>query len=336
MGNQAAQRLLREGVIQAKLTVNLPGDPFEQEADRVAEQIMRMPDSAAGILPNIQRVCSKCEKELQRKRAPGAKAVGSDFQHPRGGGRPLPDSERRFFEPRFRHDFSQVRIHTGSEAGKAARSVNALAYTTGNDVVFGDGQYRPGTEGGRRLFAHELTHVLQRRGGGSPQTTAAGMVQRVTEPKQSTPLDLIFGEICFHATKSPLLNVETNVLFSIDSDKLTSTAKIEISDFVARWNSAGADQAVRVDAYASMDGLEQHNLHLSCKRAYSVAKELKNPSYTSPGIPESFIEGLYGHGETTEFGNDLALNRRATISTDPPLPPVSINLIPPGSTSPGP
>ena len=72
----------------------------------------------------------------------------------------MPASERDFFEPRFGQDFSQVRIHTDPKAGKAARSVGALAYTIGSDIVFGQGQYRPGT-GGKELLAHELTHVVQ-------------------------------------------------------------------------------------------------------------------------------------------------------------------------------
>jgi hypothetical protein len=161
MGNQAAQRLLRDGVIQAKFTVNEPGDRFEQEADRVAEQVMRLPDPTVGTPPRVQRMCSECEEELHRKAGPGVEAVGEGFKHPTSGGRPLPDSERGFFEPRFGQDFSQVRLHTDAKASKAARSINALAYTMRNDIVFAEGRYRPGTDGGRRLLAHELAHTIQ-------------------------------------------------------------------------------------------------------------------------------------------------------------------------------
>lgn len=169
MGNQATQRLLRKGVIQAKLTVNQPGDRFEQEADRVAEIVMGMPDSAARVVrPSseprvVQRVCIECAEELHRKPRPGVEAVGEGFEHPRTGGRPLQDSERAFFEPRFGQDFNQVRLHTDAKASEAARSVNALAYTMGSHVVFGEGQYRPGTNVGRNLLAHELMHVLQQQ-----------------------------------------------------------------------------------------------------------------------------------------------------------------------------
>src|SRR2546430_6786988 len=76
-------------------------------------------------------------------------------------GQPLDADTRSFMEPRFGHDFSQVRVHTDERAAESARTVNALAYTVGRDVVFGTGQYAPGTSEGRRLLAHELAHVVQ-------------------------------------------------------------------------------------------------------------------------------------------------------------------------------
>lgn len=79
----------------------------------------------------------------------------------KGGGQPLPNSVRTFFEPRFGHDFSQVRVHTDARAAASAQAVHSRAYTAGNDVVFGPGQFRPHTMSGRRLLAHELTHVVQ-------------------------------------------------------------------------------------------------------------------------------------------------------------------------------
>jgi hypothetical protein len=85
-------------------------------------------------------------------------------------GQPLDTETRAFMEPRFGHDFSQVRVHTDAQAAESARTVNALAYTVGRDVVFGTGQYEPGTSEGKRLLAHELTHVVQQsRGGISPE-----------------------------------------------------------------------------------------------------------------------------------------------------------------------
>ena len=82
----------------------------------------------------------------------------------RSSGQPLDATTRTYMEPRFGHDFSQVRVHANAQAAKSARSVNALAYTVGNDVVFADGQYAASIRAGHRLLAHELTHVVQQNG----------------------------------------------------------------------------------------------------------------------------------------------------------------------------
>jgi hypothetical protein len=79
-------------------------------------------------------------------------------------GQPLDAETRTFMEPRFGHDFSQVRVHTDAQAAESAQAVNALAYTVGRDVVFGSGQYLPRTGAGKELLAHELTHVVQQQG----------------------------------------------------------------------------------------------------------------------------------------------------------------------------
>jgi Domain of unknown function (DUF4157) len=80
-----------------------------------------------------------------------------------GGGQPLDPATRAFMEPRFGHDFSQVRVHTDARAAQSVRAVNAIAYTAGSNVVFGPGRYEPSSIQGRSLLAHELTHVLQQR-----------------------------------------------------------------------------------------------------------------------------------------------------------------------------
>lgn len=83
----------------------------------------------------------------------------------RSPGQPLDSATRAYMEPRFGHDFSGVRVHTDTQAAESARAVNALAYTIGRNVVFGAGQYAPGTTAGQRLLAHELAHVVQQREG---------------------------------------------------------------------------------------------------------------------------------------------------------------------------
>jgi hypothetical protein len=150
-------------VIQAKLTVNQPGDIYEQEADRMAAQVMTMPQSGA-----IQReIDPKKEKEkiqmmpsLQRASV-GNMEVGGNLEgrlnSSKGGGSPLPDDVRSFMEPRFGADFSQVRVHTGGESVQMNQDLNAQAFTHRQDVYFGAGK-APAKD---VLTAHELTHVMQ-------------------------------------------------------------------------------------------------------------------------------------------------------------------------------
>jgi hypothetical protein len=146
--------------LQRKLAINEPGDEYEREADRVAEQVMRMPDperrpgvAESPRAPLVQR----------RVKGGGATGLGTAPQIVHNvlssPGQPLDAATRSFFEPRFGHDFSQVRVHSDIKAAKSARAVNAQAYTVGNHVVFGGSVTQPRRNSG--LLAHELTHVVQ-------------------------------------------------------------------------------------------------------------------------------------------------------------------------------
>ena len=339
VGNRAINRLLHSRTIQPKLTVSHPEDESEREADRVADQVMRMPDpvSGTGIQRSplkVLRMCTECEDELQRKADLGhapipeeeedfvqakvesspnssastinrkcescedqlqretqaepdeeklvsakreaggsplasggglesypAKSSGAEqelappsrsFFSPRfganfsgvrvhtdsrsqdageivhrgselgglpdhddleagqlhlkgtptptlmvtnsladninalkGGGNPLPDGTRAFFEPRFGADFSDVRLHTGLRAEETAKSINARALTVGRDIAFGRAQFAPESQEGQRLLAHELTHVVQQDSGNGP----LNRIQRAPVPAgtPSTP-----------------------------------------------------------------------------------------------------------------------------------------------------
>lgn len=124
---------------------------------------------ACGGTPGFDGECATCRaKRLQRRATEGAGPSGvPPIVHEvlRSPGQPLDAETRAFMEPRFGHDFSRVRVHTGARAAESARAVNALAYTVGRDVVFGEGQYAPGASAGRRLLAHELAHVVQQGAG---------------------------------------------------------------------------------------------------------------------------------------------------------------------------
>ncbi|HEX6552912.1 MAG TPA: DUF4157 domain-containing protein [Ktedonobacteraceae bacterium] len=164
--------------IQTKLTINQPGDVYEQEAERVAEQVMQVEAPASSQTPPTPHDARLGADDLLTRKEASDTSVHETASAPplvdevlsSGGGQPLDESTRSFMEPRFGHDFSRVRVHTDERAAESARSVNALAYTAGQDVMFGKGQYVPGTNEGKKLLAHELTHVVQQSStsGGTP------------------------------------------------------------------------------------------------------------------------------------------------------------------------
>ena len=229
-----AKRLTPEGKIiglQRKLTVGAADDQYEQEADRVARQVMTTPDAvaansmqramspeedkdkmlqtkplAASITPFVQRqmvnneepedkekpvqakfltetsrepLQRQPETEEEEKEPIQAKSAGSmsdsfeaggdvetQVSQSKGRGSPLPDPVRAYMEPRFGVDFSDVRVHTGSDALQMNRDVGAQAFTHGSDIYFGEGRSPTNLE----LTAHELTHVVQQTGGAPLQT----------------------------------------------------------------------------------------------------------------------------------------------------------------------
>jgi len=195
LGNHALGRF-----IQAKLKINLPGDVYEQEADRISEQVMSI------SAPQLQRTCTcdggchKCQTEqpgrehesLQTKRV-GSSDLGQTSVPPivhevlRSPGQPLDPATRGFMEPRFGHDFSRVQVHSDARGAESAQAVKALAYTAGRHLVFGAGQYSPTTASGRRLLAHELAHSVQQGFAANPLQTTLLQREDVLIPEIEPP-----------------------------------------------------------------------------------------------------------------------------------------------------
>jgi hypothetical protein len=177
-GNQAVQRLLCSRGIQAKLAVSQPGDPDEREADQVADRIMRSPGGAPISSPCAcsegEEMCAECQQKQGAAVARKAESSGHIDSDPsivhevlRSPGQPLDSATRAFFEPRFGHDFSDVRMHADEKAAESAKAVSALAYAVGPKIVMG-AAYSPSTSEGRHLLAHELAHVVQHQTSGPP------------------------------------------------------------------------------------------------------------------------------------------------------------------------
>jgi hypothetical protein len=163
------QRALGNALVQAKLMVNAPGDAAEHEADRVADRVL------GGTAPPVR----------QRGEHAGVAAPEDVADVAGSSGRPLDADTRADMETRFGQDFSGVRVHTDDGAARSAEGVRALAYTVGNHIVFGAGRFAPASPQGRRLLAHELTHVVQQSGGAGP------VVQRQKAPGPVAPSELV-------------------------------------------------------------------------------------------------------------------------------------------------
>ena len=168
------------GAIQTKLAISKPGDTYEQEADRIADQVTATPahPSVSSAPTRIQRFSGQSNGQ-QMDAAPA-----SVDQALTGPGRPLEPGLRKDMEQRFGYDFSRVRVHSGSEAVNGARAVLARAYTFGNEIAFARGEYAPATAEGKRLLAHELVHVVQQTSG---QEVGAGRISTAYRMLQRSP-----------------------------------------------------------------------------------------------------------------------------------------------------
>ncbi len=228
LGNRGMQSLLglssavsgSAAVVQTKLSIGTPGDVYEQEADRIAQSVMRSPQTPSANAPTTETPCAcggrcaTCRGEATAADAPVVQtkrvsaAATSAISHTHAAmpavntvltqpGQPLDRAARGFMESRFGHDFSGVRVHTDDTAAQSARALDAAAYTVGRHLVFDRGYYQPGTDAGRHLIAHELTHTLQQGGtdasGGVPaiqramkfELQTSNLVRRVKGSKNS-------------------------------------------------------------------------------------------------------------------------------------------------------
>lgn len=140
-------------IVHAKLEMTEPGDADELEADAVASEVIN-----GGV---IRREISQGGVSGGITMPANMEGVLSSMQ---GGGMAMPSGLKNMMENGFNRDFSQVRLHTGADATQASSSINAKAFTYGNDIYFNQGQFNPHTSEGQRLVAHELTHVVQGSG----------------------------------------------------------------------------------------------------------------------------------------------------------------------------
>lgn len=268
-GNHAVQRLLEAtrgpDKIQTKLRIDAPGDSYEQEADRIADRLMRMPE------PPVER---PEPGRLQARRlgsgATGATAAPSAIDDVlRSPGQPLDPAARVFMERRFGHDLGQVRVHADARAAESSRAVNARAFTVGRDVVFGAGEYAPRSSTGRQLLAHELAHVLQNNAtsGYRDHSAANDAVLRYTlDDCEASDRDAIHAA---DARATVMADKAESTLRKYRSDDLVGVADQKVGDLLADnfgFSGAGGFLDEVIDGYREIhDEFAEDDYQYECE-----------------------------------------------------------------------
>ena len=305
--------------------------------------------------------CAGCKKKdpLRRKATcdagvQGVPSIVNDVLN--SPGQPLDRSTRAFMEPRFGHDFSSVRIHANGNAGESARSVNALAYTVGQQIVFGAGQYRPESTSGKHLLAHELAHVVQQQSA-SPTALSTFAVGAANDPAEHEA-DLAAARVMSgsEARATPLASTGPALRRACGSSEVGTPAGCrEVPDmgpFVSPGNiykfnrncdtfqtstaeerrlwadmrALPANATIEIHGFASVDGDRGFNRQLACARALAARDSITRPGPAGGGIPAGQIRELVNHGATPGPDDE---RRSVVIQTSVPAPPPTPPAAPP-------
>ncbi|MCO4294463.1 DUF4157 domain-containing protein [Solitalea sp. MAHUQ-68] len=347
-------------IVQPKLTIGAVDDPYEHEADAMAEKVMRMPDPETiqppTIQPVIQKKCAACEEEeLHRKE----------------------DEEEGPVQLKPIHDFPIQRKCSACEHEDEQIQTKAVALQTSNLVAPSTVNYVINSSGnsldkGTRAFmesrfgydfsdvqihnddsAHQSAaaikalaythrnHVVFANGHYQPNTYAgkqllAHELTHVIQQSGNRQLPIQRHTLENDPSTAPAMTcqipntsaagISLDILFGSNSSALSPIEIAAIDNFVNNWHTSGGSDPVRVDGFASIEGGPSLNWPLSCSRAEIVFNELTTPSSGAAGIPPAFID-VFANGETDQFSTSLALNRRVTITIPTPIPP------PPPATS---
>ena len=325
-----------ETKIQPKLKIGAVGDRYEQEADRVTEQVMHMPELAhspkAQSAPELQRKCCQNEEEEKIQPKPLSDSItplvqaksGTEPQNEvsqplhnriyrsQGRGKKIDTQAQSFMENRFGADFSQVRVHTGSNAIQMNQQLNAQAFTLGSDIYFNEGKYAPSNRSGQYLLAHELTHILQQ--------TGAKRIQRFVTCESST--DCPSREVEEHrvARLDPMVAVpipsgETGIVvdgFDINSAAIKSTLASSPT-----WTSFTTEMGTNVDlsweilGFTDCQGSESLNMDLRTQRAQALRNALPAPARARISSQNAAPITNCVYSNTSSFGRKM--NRSAVI-----------------------
>ncbi len=323
--------------VQAKLTIGSAGDSFEQEADRVAGLVMRMPE------PSLQRRAAPGQQwgvnVIQRRAATDHAAAVSPEVESRiqsiGSGQPLPGATRAFFEPRFGYDFSGVRVHTGASADDLNRTLNARAFTRGQGIFFRQGEYNPDSHSGRELLAHELTHVLQ-QGGGLQRKLADETDDNKERDRESvrTPED---GDDSERQTSVPSIQAD----FAIEPPNPTADAgSLTAAQVQAaiQYNTIkiGAADAALIGTLRDVLGIGKDPAvidedFVNAVARWQAANNLAQNGKLGPDTAAPLFRELRAEGLSAESKTLASLVRRGRVRTGPTYTPHGVVTAPAGA-----
>lgn len=286
----------RLGASKPSLTLNKPGDSYEQEAESVADHVTR----GAGLDGQVQTKATGQDMAGQAAPAEVQEVVSS-------AGQPLDRATRGSMEARFGHDFGNVRVHTDGKAAESARQINALAYTTGSDIVFGAGRFNPASSSGQRLLAHELTHVVQQTGRGAA-IAGGGMVQRQTPG--STDLREDASPLLASALGSTVVDKFAlgSPKIPVDGEDSLRYAAKQILFFLKKYPSS----TVHIAGHTDTVDTETRNLALGQERADAVKAFLEKQG-VPPEIMTTESKGESEPVKPTKNGVAEPLNRRVNV-----------------------
>ncbi len=282
------QRTIQKKFAQPELNISFSDDGYEKEADHIAEMVMTMPepehwrgafirdDSRGGYELQAVQCKSSCETLPVENCNKKDDAPFSIHAILRSSGKPLEPTILSFMESRFGCDFQQVRVHSDLSAAESAHSINAQAYTTGNDIVFGAGQYKPETSTGRQLIAHELTHVIQQHGG-----ERSGFIQRQVLIRSRRDVDNRPERLRFEINRPANLQGLTTAIREELVAALATAVRTPILARLGELNEALAELLTQTNGQAQIT----FDFAISWSDSNTVSGLSLNPVAVQPTIP---------------------------------------------------
>jgi hypothetical protein len=316
--NTMGDRARLKPPVQPKLKVGDVDDPLEREADRVAGQVVTGPDAQP---PRLRADRPGALPEPERTKSP------ESFS---GGGDPLPAPLRGYFERRFDHDFTGVRLHKGPDAARSALSFGARAYTYGRDIVFGAGEFSPSSN--RGLLAHELAHVVQ-QGAGQPLVQRSPLSDEIKEawtkaPKIETLLARLSKADVQAAQTDADVDTEIASILASRPDDLWLAERIrqgKLGDTTGKFHPTGKPQPIKAFFFAgSTDrrALVIGGVHGTEKQGIDVAEMLiadLQSAAVPPVLTTIVVPSLFPD-------NAAAGTRNSGKETDPDVTPTNRNF----------